>query len=491
MESILHYLYQYVKFGKFTTVFLVVIGAVIVLKFLPKPRLMIPKRALLIAILLLGLFLRIGWLNYSAHTPMTEWKTDHMLENDWINVHAIELAEHGTWFHGPSGLPSGRRPIGYPMFLALFYKILGPHLAVAWSLNLLLYGVTILFLFGMARRLFDENVALMTALLFAIYPMSIYSVKLLTDEHLFLPVWYGGLYLLVRMLDGRKVPLDWLWLGIIFGYATMIRTHTIFMPFVVGLTFWLMKRPVKEIVAKAILVALVMNLVNLPWVIRNYRAWGVPVLYTATGSFVYSQVNSTATPEGGGHIPIEGEPDYSPELDTAIKSGNEGVVHQISNRLMKQWIFQHPRQFLELGPSRLLDFMCFNRKSGVWAIWHQYYPGSYDPEKPLPEKLRQFLEESSFAFYYVLFFSWILGMILLIRRWKTIPVVTQKGLLLFGFCFLFWFMEHMVIYPDRKYRFPLEPLMLISVSYFFLYFSCPAVISKMIKKLIHRTPSGQ
>ncbi len=324
---------------------------------------------------------------------------------------------------------------------------------------------------------------MITAFLFAIYPMSIYSVKLLTDEHLFLPVWYGGLYFLIRMLDGRKVPLDWLWLGLIFGYATMIRTHTIFMPFVVGLTFWLLKRPVKEVAAKLILVVVVMNLINLPWVIRNYKAWGVPVLYTATASFVYAQVNSTATPEGGGHIPREGEPGYSPELDEAMRSGNEGEVHRIANREMARWLLNHPGQFLELGISRLLDFMCFNRKSGVWAIWHQYYPGSYDLTKPLPEKLRQFLEESAFAFYYSLFFFWILGIAFLLRRWKALPAVTRNSLLLIGACFLFWFAEHMVIYPDRKYRFPLEPMMLIAASYFLLNLRCPTLIRSIVKKI--------
>jgi 4-amino-4-deoxy-L-arabinose transferase-like glycosyltransferase len=407
-----------------------------------------------------------------------------MLENDWINVHAIELAQNGTWFHGPNSLPSGRRPIGYPMFLALCYKIFGADLMVAWALNLILYGVTLLFLFLMAQKIFGEQVALITSLLFAIYPMSIYSVKMITDEHLFLPVWYAGLYILFQILDGRKIKLDWLWLGLIFGFATMIRTHAIFMPFIVGTTFWLLKRSFREVLAKVILVALVMQMINAPWVIRNYKAWGVPVLYSATAAFVYAQVNSTAGPEGGGHIPMKGEPDYSPELDEAVQSGNEGKIHQIAGREMSKWIRQHPAQFLELGTGRLLDFMCFNRKSGVWAIWHQYYPGSFDPSRPLPQKLRKCLEEYAFAFYYVLFFTWLLGIGVLLRRWKHLAPVTRHCLLALGFCFLFWFLEHMVIYPERKYRFPLEPLMLIGASYFLFVFRWPPALSRMLSKIL-------
>ncbi len=70
-------------------------------------------------------------------------------------------------------------------------------------------------------------------------------------------------------------------------------------------------------------------------------------------------------------------------------------------------------------------------------------------------------------FYYILFFAWLFACIMLIRRWKTLTPLTRGCLLVLGACFLFWFAEHMVIYPDRKYRFPLEPLMLIGMAYFF------------------------
>lgn len=484
MAAIQHYLFQYVKFGKFTTLFLIVLGVVLLLKLLPKIRLPLSKWSCFVLILALGLFLRIEWLGFSAHTPQSHWNPKHMLENDLINVHAIELAQQGIWFHNAEGLPSGRRPIGYPMLLALCYKVFGVNLMVAWTLNLVLYGLTILFLFMMAQKIFGEKIALITGLLFAVYPMSIYSIKLLTDEHLLLPVWYAGLFMLIQILAGRKFKLDWLWLGLIFGYATMIRTHTIFMPVVVGATFWLLKRPWKEILGKIFLVFLVMQIINIPWVIRNYKAWGIPVLYTATGSFVYSQVNSTAGPEGGGHIPREGEPGYSADFFDHAAATNEGRMHQIATREMKKWICQHPFQFLELGTARLLDFMCFNRKSGVWAIWYQYYPGSFDPARPLAPKTRKMFEEYAFVFYYAVFFAWLFGNAVLIRRWKALTPLTQHCLIVLGACFLFWFMEHMIIYPDRKYRFPLEPLMLISTAYFFYVLSWPRFLQTWFQKML-------
>lgn len=484
MAPILHYLYEYVKFNNLTTIFFIVIGIVLAFKLFPKIPLSLSKRTAFILILVFGFSLRIAWLGYSAHMPMSHWNVTHMLESDRINVHAIELAQHGIWFHEQDGTPSGHRPIGYPIFLAIFYKIFGVNLIVAWILNLILYGLTIFFLFLIAEKIFGEKIALIASLLFAIYPISIYSIKLLIDEHLFLPLWYAGLFMLFLVLEGRKIKLDWFWFGLIFGYATMTRTHTIFMPFIVGLTFFLLKRSWKEIMAKFILVILVMQMINLPWVIRNYRAWKVPVLYTATAFYVYGAVNSTATPEGEGHVPRKGELGYSSEFEAAEQSGNEGLLHQVANREMKKWIMSHPMQFLNLGVCRLLNFMCFNRKSGVWAIWHQYYPGSFDPSRPLPEKLRDILEEYAFAFYYAVFFSWVFGSVILIRYWKTLSPLTQHTLIVLGGCFLFWFMEHMIIYPDRKYRFPLEPLMLIASANFFYNLCWPQFLKTWFKKML-------
>jgi len=463
---IFHYLYQYIKTGPFTTYFFLLVTAIMLGKCLLRVRWPFSTKSTLLAIIVLGLTLRIIWLLYSSHVPQTSWNSKHMLENDLINVHAIELT-HGTWFHDQNGLPSGRRPIGYPLLLGLCYKIFGINLKVAWTLNLALYVVTIIVLFKIAQKIFGPIIALVAAFLFAIYPMSIYSIKLITDEHLFLPVWYGGLLLFLMILEGRRVKLDWLWLGLIFGYATMIRTQTIFMPLVIGISYWLIKGSLKKAIIKLVLVALIMQLINLPWAIRNYRAWGVPVLYTATGVFIYAQVNSLAGPEGGGHIPKVGEPGHSPELDAAFASGNEGRIHQVANREMIRWITTHPREFLVMGTSRLLDFMNFNRKGGIWAIWYQFYPGSFDPARPIPQRLRDFLEEYAFVFYYIIFFSSLFACIILCVRWKNLSITSKNGLIVLGLCFLFWFLEHMVIYPDRKYRFPLEPLMLITTAYFF------------------------
>lgn len=467
MTMILEYLYEYVKTNSLTAYFFIFLGVLVLAKYVPL-RFSLPRRQTLIAIVVLGLLLRIAWLFYSSHQPMSDWSEPHMLENDIINVQAIELTE-GIWFHDEHGEPSARRPIGYPLALAVVYKVFGIHLETAWIMNLFFYLASILLLYGIARTLFSEGLSLTVALLFAVNPISIYSIKLLTDEHLFLPLWYGGLFLLLREVCVKEVRWGWLWYGVLFGYATITRTHSIFMPLVVGLAYWLARFSWKKILSGIILTGFVMQLVNLPWVIRNYREWQEVVLYTATSNFIYAQVNSTAGPEGGGHIPEQGEEGYSEELQLAIEKGNPAKVHKISNRLMLRWMATHPAEFTVMGISRLLFFMNWNRKDGVWPLWYQYYPGSFDPKRPLIESHKRFFEEYAFSFYYTLLYSFLIGIFLLIRRGSQLPASTRLGLLVLGSCFIFWFAEHMIIYPIRKYRYPLEPLMTLYAVYFFHY----------------------
>lgn len=459
----LRYLYEYIKINEFFIYLLVLLGALALIPRRGKP--ILSARPLLALILVLGLVLRILWLGFSSHVPQMSWN-DHLLENDHINIHAIELTK-GIWFHDASGLPDGRRPIGYPLFLGLLYKLFGVHTSVAWISNLTLFAAGALLLFLIGQSIFSDRVGLTAAFFYAVYPVSIYATKLITDENLFLPVWYLGLYLL--LWDIKKCP-SWPRLALyslIFGYATIVRTHPIFMPFVVALAYGLRGMPVRKIFSAFILCGLLMQLPNIPWIIRNVKAWGVPVLYTPTSPFIYAQVNATALPEGGGHIPKRGEPGFSEDLERAIAAGNPGMAHQIANREMKRWIVQHPKEFLSLAICRVLYFMNWNRQGGVWPIWFQYDDGAYDPKRPLDPKSREILEEWAFLAYYIALFSFILSLIGIRRSWTLFSEDTKRGILVLLSCFLFWFLEHLVIYPDRKYRYPLEPLMILFASYFF------------------------
>jgi hypothetical protein len=290
---------------------------------------------------------------------------------------------------------------------------------------------------------------------------------------------------IIREIQTSCKRWSWVWYGLIFGYATMTRTHAIIMPLVVGCAYIYAKFPKKQIVLTVISIFIVMQAINLPWVIRNYRAWKVPVIYTATGGFVYSQLNSSARGKGGGRIPGKGEDGFSEEVEKAVASGNEGLMHKVCVKAALQWCVRHPIQCVVLGVEKILEFMGVNRR-GVWPIWFQYYPGSYDESRPINNKLKDFLEEVAYFSYYFLFFNFIFGLILIIRKWKQVSFSSRKAIFVILSVIGFYLLEHFFIYADRKYRYPIEPLMMIFACAFLdhLYFNLD------VNNLIHSFKRG-
>lgn len=464
----LKYFWAYFETNHFTLYFAVFLLVLSLIKYLKFPLFQTKTsshRKILFTIILLGLALRIGWLGFSSYEPKTQWSQTHMLESDVTNVQAVELTK-GIWFHNEDGSPSAHRPIGYPMILGLVYKIFGPSALVAQSLNLLFFSLGAWLVFLIGSLIFSKRVGLFSAFFYSIYPVSFYSIKLMTDEHLFIPLWFFGLYLLLREIKGCPVRWPLMWYGVIFGYAAMTRTHAIFMPLVVAFAYILMRRSWKKVFFSFMTVMILMQVVNLPWVVRNYKIWGVPLLYTANNSYVYRSFNSSATPEGGGHIPAKGEEGYSEEMTAALVSGNGVLYHNLSGRELKRYVLSHPKRSFFLGICRAIYFMGWDRGGGMWSLWFQFQEGSYDPSRPVPQGLKDFFEETGYVFYYALFFCFLFSMGLIARRWKKESPEIRASILMLGSCFLFWLMEHMVIYPDRKYRFPLEPLMIVAGSVF-------------------------
>ena len=102
----------------------------------------------------------------------------------------------------------------------------------------------------------------------------------------------------------------------------------------------------------------------------------------------------------------------------------------------------------------------------MWPTWFQFQEGSFDPARALSKPLQGMLEETAYASYYFVLFAFLFSIALMVRRWTSFSTTAQISILVLGSCFFFWLAEHMIIYPDRKYRFPLEPLMIASGSFF-------------------------
>jgi hypothetical protein len=177
--------------------------------------------------------------------------------------------------------------------------------------------------------------------------------------------------------------------------------------------------------------------------------------------------STTLAKNDSGHIPKPGEPEYSEELTQAIASNNEGRMHQVCSQLMKEWIAKHPLETFLMGIRRLLVLLHWNRNQGVWPLWYAYQPDHFNASRPLLTKVRNVLEDYAFIYYFIILISTLIAGILLIRARKRLSLPSKQSIAVLVLCILFYLTEQMIIYADRKYRYPLEPLMLLISAYFF------------------------
>ena len=193
------YFFAYFKFNYFV---LFLLGGILLALIMPRfwKSSWNPQRAL-ICIFLLGIILRVAWILYSPHQPQMIWGLQ-VIENDLINLNALDILK-GIWFVGADGLPYGRRPIGYPLFLAVIYKVSGPSIGAIWAVHVFLFCGTLFFIYRLSRFIFNREQSLLPAFLFSIYPISIYAVKLVTDENLFLLVWLSSIYFFILALNNH------------------------------------------------------------------------------------------------------------------------------------------------------------------------------------------------------------------------------------------------------------------------------------------------
>jgi len=186
---------------------------------------------LLSVIVLLALFLRL--------IAFIEFRDDMNIRYDarnyWIMSHQmVEDGVYGYYYYDDTGNTVGGRPgepnarvmPGYPVFLALVYRILGDKYRQVTAVRLLqvvISSISCILAFHFVRKVFKKDgVALLTALFMAVYPTYIFMCINLLTETLAMFTFLLYLCLLVNAIGTRKTGLNIL-TGMAFGSHILVR----------------------------------------------------------------------------------------------------------------------------------------------------------------------------------------------------------------------------------------------------------------------------
>jgi 4-amino-4-deoxy-L-arabinose transferase-like glycosyltransferase len=249
----------------------------------------------------------------------------------------------------------------YEYFLAGVYGVFGHRYEVVWIIQAVLHAITALFVFLIAKRLFSERgevIGLLAAVLVGFHPDLIEASAMLLTETLYLFLTTLAVWIFVLVLDfsqSRKLALV---LGAVVALGILSRPPLfLFVPII--LFFYLINKRLMP----ALLFCMALVAVLTPWTARNYIIFHQFIPTTLIGSYNIWAGNTLQS--NGGQLSAGFNP-------VTTYGGLNGYDHlkQKAGEEFKNFIFQHPLDFIRLTAIRTIRFFSLIRPMGFWFYQH-------------------------------------------------------------------------------------------------------------------------
>ncbi|HPC29531.1 MAG TPA: glycosyltransferase family 39 protein [bacterium] len=382
---------------------------------------------LLVGIFFLALILRIGFISTLDNT-VDVW-------GDWWDELGWKLATgQGYWVNNPyfSDGPvyySWRSPV-FPLFLAGVYKLFGHSFLAAKICLAIVSSITCLLLFSLSKCFMSERNSIIVALLYAVYPASIFWTGYLAPETLTVFLLTLGIYFAV--ISFYKRVIFSVITGVVFGIAVLCRSTIIVLIPLVPIAYCILsgKKALKKCLG--FLLGLI---VLVPWGIRNWMIHHSFVLVSTEGGVVFYIANneySLSQESGFYHAENIGEFRNLSEVETDKKF----------YRMAFDFIKKHPLTYLKLVWDRFI------------RLW-RFYPHTISGPGKNYNIIHQLISLLSEAPLIIFGFC---GMLISLKRWRYFFIFYSIVIVYSGALIL--------IRTTIRYRLPLMPIFLI----FFVYF---------------------
>ena len=324
-----------------------------------------------------AILVRIIYLMQISHQPGFSVL---MVDEQWHWLWAQEIVEKSFWGDGSYF----RGPL-YPYFLAVLYLISGGSIFAAKFLQILLCGVTAVFIFKLAEHLFRQKAALVAGFIYAIYGTLVFYETMFLIPALFLMLTVWGMYRLIFYQD-RNSNKSWIVTGILFGLAALARPNILFVvPFLALWLFFKHKKPSASFIASAnpALVWIIGIVIAIaPVTIRNMAVTGDFILISSQGGInLYLGNNEYA--DGLMMIMPELELDNTVNWKTFVPLTNE-IAKRETGRQMSDaeissfwtgkafnFVTGNPGKFVSLCWQKTVYLMSGFENSDAVDIYHQ------------------------------------------------------------------------------------------------------------------------
>jgi 4-amino-4-deoxy-L-arabinose transferase-like glycosyltransferase len=368
---------------------------------------------------------------YILFAPTYLFHTQHWFIFEMANLGYSVATGHGfgSPFRGDTG-PSAWTPPLYPWVIALAFRAFGIYShGAAFALllfNSIFSALTSWTIYRIARRVFNEAVGVWSGWVWALLPYSIYWAVTWIWETSLSAFLLSLLLMLTLQMEGDSRISSWFGYGLLWGLSALTNTSALaWLPFAgCWLAYQLHVRG-KRFVVPAVVSALVFWAVLAPWLVRNYSVFH---------RFVFVRGDLGVELRVGNNPQAEGwwVPEYHPGNNRILRlqyeQMGEAAFDAQQARLAKEWMAQHPRDFLVLSFRRFIYFWAGIPREGLEQV-----------------KNLLFLASSLLA---------LTGLVLAIKR-------RVHGVFLFATLLLAYPLVYYITFPTPRYRHAIDPELVI------------------------------
>ena len=343
----------------------------------------------------------------------------------------------------------------YSYFEALIHFLTNRNYLIMELIQAVIAALSVIPLFYLAKRIFNEKTAIISALLYCLHPgLVVYAGKI---HELFLVTFFilVILYLLIRF---ENKAWSMVLVGLLMGLGILLRATLICI--IPSYFFYLIlkKRGLKKAILSVLTIALLAAIVISPWIYRGYKLYNRFIFISTTPAEQLWRGNNPRA--SGGTLTVDNKAIFDvaePDFRDRILSMNEIEQYDLFIAEAKKYIKENPVRFLKNTAKKFVYFWSFSPQTGLLypAWWLLIYK----------------------LLYVVLAFFFALGVYSIFANKKVIdiPIIV----FLFSF-FLMVSCIHSVFFVDMRHRWMLEPLLMIISAYGMQTFFQRAVKAKKI-----------
>ncbi|MDQ6775808.1 MAG: glycosyltransferase family 39 protein [Actinomycetota bacterium] len=313
------------------------------------------ERRLLLAAIVLGVAARVAYVLATRHYALAGDEVEYDSEG-WLIAHG-----HLFYTRLPYGILTAAawKPPGYPLWVGIWYAIVGHHPLVIRCAQIPFGAVTIFLSWVLARRLFGPRVAVAAAFVVALYPLAFQYEELLYSESLATPLTIAAL---IAIFTGTPTRRRAVLCGLLLGMSLLVRASDVLLLAGV-LVAWGVAAGWRRGIALTALATLVAALVVVPWTVRNEIVLHGFVPIAIDDAALYGTFNAQSA-----HDPVY---PYAWRTDPPSVAGLFSPRHPLSELELHSKLLNVGLSYIGAHPTSVLGAFFWNGLSRLWDIRHR------------------------------------------------------------------------------------------------------------------------